>query len=92
MPEQQINVKFDDQVIKGQYSNNLIIQHTQEEFVLDFLNIVQPQGSLVSRIITSPSHMKRIAKAIEENIKNYEKKFGKIAESDEPKRNIGFQT
>ena len=91
MNEQQINIKADDQTIKGSYSNNLIIQHTKEEFVLDFLNIFPPQGNLAARIITSPGHMKRIAKAIEENIKLYEKSFGKIKESDQPERNIGFR-
>ncbi|MFA6963610.1 MAG: DUF3467 domain-containing protein [Patescibacteria group bacterium] len=91
MTEQQINIKFNDQSVKGSYSNNLIVQHTGEEFVLDFLNIMPPQGSLVSRIITSPGHMKRIAKAIEENLTLYEKSFGKITESVEPDRTIGFK-
>jgi len=90
MADQQINIKFDDQAAKGSYSNNLIVQHTTEEFVLDFLNIIPPQGTLVSRIITSPGHMKRIAKAIEENIKIYERNFGKITKSSEPERRIGF--
>ena len=89
--EQQINVKFDDQTAKGFYSNNMVIQHTKEEFVLDFLNVLPPQGSLVSRIITSPGHCKRILRALEENIKIYEKNFGKIEESKEPDRSIGFR-
>jgi len=89
--EQQINVKFDDQSSKGVYSNNMVIQHTKEEFVLDFLNVLPPQGSLVSRIITSPAHCKRILRALEENIKNYEKNFGKIEESKAPDRSIGFK-
>jgi len=91
MAEQQINVKFDDQIAKGQYSNNLIIHHTKDEFVLDFLNIFPPQGSLGARIITTPGHIKRMIKAIEENIKNYEKSFGTISETEEPERNIGFR-
>ena len=91
MNEQQINIKADDQTMKGAYSNNLIIQHTKDEFVMDFLNIFPPQGNLAARIITSPGHMKRIGKAIEENIKLYEKNFGKIKESDQPERNIGFR-
>lgn len=91
MSDQQINLKFDDQLIKGTYGNNLIVQHTKEEFVLDFLNIVPPQGSLVSRVITSPAHMKRILKVLEENMKMYEKSFGKISESHEPEKSIGFR-
>ncbi len=91
MNEQQINIKADDQTLRGNYSNNLVIQHSKDEFVLDFLNIFPPQGNLAARIITGPGHMKRIAKAIEENIKLYEKNFGKIKESDQPERNIGFK-
>jgi hypothetical protein len=91
MAEQQINIKADDQTAKGSYSNNLIVQHTAEEFVLDFLNVFPPQGTLVSRVITSPGHMKRIQRAIEENIKAYEKNFGTIKESDGPKNSIGFK-
>ena len=91
MTEQQINIKADDQTAKGSYSNYLIVQHTAEEFVLDFLNIFPPQGTLVSRVITSPGHMKRISKAIEENIRAYEKTFGTIKESDGPKNSIGFK-
>lgn len=91
MNEQQIQIKADDLVVKGVYSNNLVIQHTKEEFVIDFLNILPPQGTLVSRIITSPGHMKRIAKALEENIKLYEKNFGLIKESEQPERSIGFK-
>jgi len=91
MAEQQINIKFDDQVIKGRYSNNLIIQHTKEEFVLDFLTITPPQGSLVSRIMTTPAHMKRILRALSENVKIYEKSFGTIEESDSPDNSIGFK-
>jgi hypothetical protein len=35
--------------------------------------------------------MKRIANAIEENIKLYEKNFGKITESQKPDNSIGFK-
>lgn len=91
MSQQQINIKADDQTIRGNYSNNLVVQHSTEEFVLDFLNVFPPNGSLVSRIITSPGHMKRIANAIEENIKIYEKNYGKITESKKPDNSIGFK-
>jgi len=89
--EQQINIKADDNTLKGVYSNNLVIQHSKEEFILDFLNTFPPQGSLVARIITSPGHMKRIVRALEENLKNYEKNFGKIEEAKAPDRSIGFK-
>ncbi|MCK5095594.1 MAG: DUF3467 domain-containing protein, partial [Spirochaetes bacterium] len=43
-------------------------------------------------IITSPGHMKRIISAMEENVKKYEGKFGKIRQADEPETHgrVGF--
>jgi hypothetical protein len=61
--------------------------------VLDFL-FVQPQRSskgpsvanLRSRVITAPEHMKRILKALEENVARYERNHGPIqAATDMPK-------
>jgi len=93
--QQQINIKMDDKVLKGVYANAMGISHSKEEFVLDFLNIYpwQRAGVVNSRVITSPGHMKRIYKAMEENIKKYEEKFGKIEEAKSPTDSeIGFKT
>jgi Protein of unknown function (DUF3467) len=92
-PEHQISIQMEGQSAVGVYANLMMISHRKEEFVLDFL-FVQPQRStqgqavanLRSRVITSPEHMKRILKAIEENIRRYEEAFGAIEEStDLPK-------
>lgn len=90
---QQINIKIDDQILKGAYTNAMAVSHSKEEFVLDFMNIYpwQKAGIVTARVITSPGHMKRIYKALEENIKKYEQKFGKIEEAKEPE-GIGFKT
>lgn len=89
--QQEIKVKVDDKILKGNYANVMYIAHAKEEFVLDFLNIFPPQGILTSRIITSPGHTKRILRALQNNVKQYEEKFGKIEEAEEPKREIGFK-
>ncbi len=91
--EQQISIQMDAQSATGLYSNLMMISHRKEEFILDFL-FVQPQRSpqgqaianLRARVITTPEHMKRILKAIEENIGRYEQSFGAIhAATDMPK-------
>lgn len=87
---QQINIKATDEKLKGEYSNVMQILHTKEEFVLDFLNVFPPTGTLNSRIILSPGHFKRMMKAMQENLEKYEASFGKIEQSEEPK-GIGFQ-
>lgn len=87
----QIQIKADDEVLKGRYSNTANIFHTKEEFVLDFMNIFPPTGTLNARVIVSPGHYKRILRAMEENLKRYEAGFGEVEPSEEPKAPIGFQ-
>lgn len=91
--QQQISIQIDTQHASGVYSNLMMISHRKEEFILDFL-FVQPQrtpqgqaiANLRARVITTPEHMKRIFKAIEENIGRYEQTFGAIqAATDLPK-------
>lgn len=89
-PQQQVQIKATDEKLKGEYSNMMQIMHTKEEFVMDFLNVFPPTGTLNSRIIVSPGHFKRMVKAMDENLKKYEASNGAIAESDAPQP-IGFQ-
>lgn len=90
--QQQLQVKVTDEILKGVYANMVQIGHTQEEFVLDFMNVFPPSGILNSRVVVSPSHMKRIAIALEDNLKKYEEQFGKIEASSAPNHRIGFKT
>jgi hypothetical protein len=88
----QVQIKATDDKLKGEYSNVMQILHTKEEFVMDFLNVFPPTGTLNARMIVSPGHFKRMAKAMQDNLKKYEEKFGKIKESDMPENNgFGFQ-
>jgi len=67
--QQQIQIKANDDDLKGKYANTVQMMHTKEEFVLDFLNIFPPTGTLNSRVIVSPSHFKRMIVAMESNLK-----------------------
>jgi hypothetical protein len=78
------NVKITDDELKGRYSNLLRITHTREEFILDFINLVPPQGIVSARIVTSPGHLKRIIGALSANLDRYEQTFGTIQEAAEP--------
>ncbi len=85
MADRQMQITADNEVRRGNYSNLALISHRKEEFIVDFL-FVDPQTQtphtdqalLVSRIILNPGHMKRLYRAIGENIEKYEKNFGKI--------------
>ena len=76
----EISILFPDELKKGQFANNVFIVHTSEEFVLDFLSVGAPVGSAVARIFLTPSHTKRLARALSENIERYEADYGKIKE------------
>ena len=72
MEQKQLQIKAKDEDLKGNYSNLMQIVHTKEEFILDFFLASPPQGVLASRVIMSPGHIKRMIKALQENIKKYE--------------------
>ena len=91
--QQQLQVKVTDEVLKGVYANMVQVGHTPEEFILDFMSLFPPQGLIVSRVMVSPAHMKRLVDALGDNLKKYEEQFGKVAPSSGPApHNIGFRT
>lgn len=83
MPE--MNIKAPDEILQGRYANMMQVSHAKEEFVLDFMFAHPPQGELVSRLIVSPAHMKRILNALMDNVQRYEQQFGQVEEAGEPK-------
>lgn len=87
----QINIKINDDELKGKYANNMQVMHTKEEFVIDFMNIFPPNGIVSSRMIVSPGHLKRMIAALQDNLKKYEDKFGEIKMAQGPDKSIGFQ-
>jgi hypothetical protein len=92
--EPQLQIKADEKELLGQYANLVLIHHTGEEFTLNFIYVFPnvPQGKLVSSIIVSPAHAKRLMHALEENINRYEAQFGPIPEAPAPAAvpNVGF--
>jgi hypothetical protein len=72
------------------YANAMRVSHNKEEFVLEFMKIIPPTATLDARIVTSPGHLKRIIKALQENLERYENTFGAIKEADAPANEIGF--
>jgi hypothetical protein len=88
--QKEIQVKFPDHLQGGAYANNMVVSHTKEEFVMDFLMVAPPAGSVTARVIVSPGHMKRILAALQENVSKYEDVFGEIAQAEAPKAAIGF--
>ena len=91
-PQQQIQVKISDEVLKGVYANMAQIAHSKEEFVIDFLNLMPPSGIVSASVYLSPAHTKRLAAALADDVKKYEDQFGKIEEGSQLAPEIGFKT
>jgi Protein of unknown function (DUF3467) len=90
----QVQIKADEKELQGMYSNLVMIQHHAEEFTLNFVYVFPnaTQGKLLSSMIVSPGHAKRIWRALGENISRFETLYGPIKEGPEgtPGANIGF--
>jgi hypothetical protein len=93
-PQQQVQIKADEKELLGQYSNLAVVHHNAEEFTLNFIYMFPtvPQGKLVSSLILSPRHAKRLLRVLQENVSRYEAQFGTLPEGPEPGRepNVGF--
>lgn len=79
----QINIELPEEIADGIYSNLAVITHSNSEFVVDFIKIMpgMPKAKVKSRIVLTPQHAKRFAKALLDNLMKYEAANGEIAES-----------
>ena len=61
-PPPKLQVQIDDDISQGVYSNLVLLNHTENEFVLDFAFIQPSNGraKVRSRVISSPRHTKRL--------------------------------
>ena len=84
----KIEIKIDESSATGVFSNFTNISHSPDEFTFDFLyvNPTPPPGfgKLISRVILTPGHAKRILQALSDNIRKYEERFGEIKLSQAP--------
>jgi hypothetical protein len=82
--ERKLPIKVTERILHGVYSNQMVVSHTREEFLIDFVNLFPPEGVVNARVIVSPGHLKRMIRALQENLSRYEKRFGQIAEAAPP--------
>lgn len=93
--KKKINVKIDEKVGEGVYSNFFMMTYSPSEFILDFGRILPglPNAKIYSRVLTTPQHAKQLLNILQKNIETFEKKNGeiKIYGSHEDK-DIGFKS
>jgi len=78
--EMRIEIQLDEETAQGAYANLAVVNHTDSEFTLDFI-FVQPQApraKVRSRVITSPKHVKRMIRVLQDNLARYEAQFGPV--------------
>lgn len=78
--ETQLQIALDEETAQGMYCNLALVNHNETEFAIDFIYVQpqQPKAKVRARIITSPSHFKRLLNAMNENLAKYEAKFGTV--------------
>jgi len=79
-PMKELKIELDAKAGEGTYSNLVIISHSDSEFILDFAKFLPgtPNARVHSRIIMTPKHAKQLLKSLEQNIGNFEEKFGTV--------------
>lgn len=88
--QNNLQIRADDKILQGVYSNAVQVQYTKEEFILDCMNTFPPAATLNARVIMSPGHVKRLANVLADIMKKYEVQYGVIAEAAAPEE-IGFK-
>ena len=77
-----LSIELSEEVAEGVYSNLVMISHSPEEFILDFIRVMPgvPKARVKSRIVVTPGHAKRLLAALADNIQRYEAQHGDIGE------------
>ncbi len=83
--ENHLQIELKEDVAEGVYSNLAIIAHSSSEFVFDFVRLMPgvAKAQVKSRIVMTPEHAKRLAYALQDNLRKYESLFGEIRLSEQ---------
>jgi len=94
-----ININVDPDKLESKYSDSVFINFSPFGFTFDFAQNI-PQMKIVkvlSRVSFSPQHTKAFLNVLQNQVKNYENKFGEInitpdMQQQADKHPIGFDT
>ena len=88
----QLQIELTPDVAEGTYSNLVMIAHSPEEFILDFIRVMPgvPKARVKSRVVVTPSHAKRLLAALADNIQRYEAQYGAIQEVSHGHGGVAF--
>lgn len=93
-PQQQINVEIGEKEAEGIFSNFVLIAHSSSEFIIDFARLLPglPKAKVFARILMTPQHAMLLRNALDDNLKKFEERFGKIKliSKEETAKGFGF--
>lgn len=81
-----LSARVPAEVGAGTFSNGVIILSGAHEFVIDFCLRMGGQHRIVSRVVLSHVVAKQFCGALQENVRNYERRFGPIPPPPQPIR------
>ncbi len=89
----QISIELSPEQAEGIYSNFVLITHSPSEFILDFARMVPgvQKTKVYARVIMNPQNILLLKSALDENLKKYEERFGKIRIFGKEDKEIGFK-
>jgi hypothetical protein len=78
--QKQLSINIAPDKAQGVFANLALIAHTPTEFVLDFAQMMPglQQANVVARVVVTPDQAKKILAALQNNLGQYEKKYGTI--------------
>lgn len=76
----KLQIQLDEDIAQGVYANLVLLNHTENEFVLDFAFIQPSNGraKVRARVVSSPRHTKRLLNALQKNMERYEERYGRV--------------
>ena len=76
----QFGIELPEEVAGGEYSNLVLVAHSQSEFVLDFVRLLPglQQARVHGRQILTPDNIKRLSRMLEQHIQGFEQEYGSI--------------
>jgi hypothetical protein len=71
-----LTININEELQHGVYANRVIIAHSADEFVLDFVCDLPPRAQVVARVVTAPAHARALLDALADNVAQFERKHG----------------
>lgn len=81
---QQVSARVPESVARGIYASGSLVINGQHEFIIDFIQSVTRPQQVVSRIVLPPTIVPGLLRAMRQNLKIHNDRFGEIPPLPKP--------